>query len=454
MVAMSDAEVNVADITVVPEMGGAQANVKVDRTAYLANLLKLRPTTKFDWLAQTRDQAAAIAAELAIPSTRDEAWRFTDLTPMLQHDWQLAPIDQPLEACDSLVIPEAATRLVFMNGVFQADLSKADDLPDGVLVGNLNQLNAEQATQVTAHLAKQTGAEEVFTALNTASFTDSAIVWIPRNAAIAQPIHLVFLSRTSGTTTLSHSRCLVIAETGSQVTLVEEHTSADKHDPYFTNAVTEIYLGDNAKVNHTRVQWESPISYHIGKTAVSQGRDSQYVNIAIDLGAAISRHNLEVYHNGPQADTQLYGLSLVDGTRTADTHSITAFSQPHGTAKQLHKCIADDKGHGVFNGSVYVPKLAQGTDASQLSRNLLLSNQARIDTKPELEIIADNVKCAHGATVSQLEDDEIFYLQSRGIAAEAARKLLKFAFAIEVIKQIPVESLRHTLTDTMRDLSK
>ncbi len=446
--------VDVAKIAVVPEIDDRQVTTKVDRTEYLTSLLKLRQPSQFEWLNQTRDQAAAIAAELAIPSTRDEAWRFTDLTPMLQHAWQFAASDQPLEACDSLVVPEASTRLVFMNGVFQAALSQVAALPSGTLVGNLSQLTPEQASQVTAHLGKQNGAEEVFTALNTASLIDSAVVWIPKNATITQPIHLVFLSRTSGSATLSHPRCLIVAETGSQVTIVEEYTSADKHDPYCTNAVTEVYVGDNARVNHTRVQWESPIAYHVAKTAVSQGRDSQYTVNTIDLGAVVSRHNLEIQQTGEQADTQIYSLSLVDGDRTADTHSLIAFTKPYGTANQLHKCIADDRGHGVFNGQVYVPRSAQQTDAAQLSRNLLLSDKARIDTKPELEIVADNVKCAHGATVSQLEDDEVFYLQSRGIAADQARKLLKFAFALEVIKKIPVESLRNALTDTMRDLSK
>lgn len=446
--------VDVAKIAVVPETGDRQVTTKVDRTEYLANLLKLRQPSPFEWLNQTRDQAAAIAAELAIPSTRDEAWRFTDLTPLLQHAWQLAASDQSLEACDSLVVPEASTRLVFMNGVFQAELSQVAALPSGTLVGNLSQLTPEQVNQVTVYLGKQNGAEEVFTALNTASLIDSAVVWLPPNATVTQPIHLVFLSRTAGNATLSYPRCLIVAETGSQVTIVEEYTSADKHDPYLTNAVTEIYVGDNARVNHTRVQWESPIAYHMAKTAVAQGRDSQYTVNTIDLGASISRHHLEIQQTGEQADTQLYSLSVVDGDRTADTHSLITFTQPHGTANQLHKCIADDRGHGVFNGQVYVPQLAQQTDAAQLSRNLLLSDKARIDTKPELEIVADNVKCAHGATVSQLEDDEVFYLQSRGIAADEARQLLKFAFALEVIKQIPVESLRNALTDTMRDLSK
>jgi Fe-S cluster assembly protein SufD len=178
---------------------------------------------------------------------------------------------------------------------------------------------------------------------------------------------------------------------------------------------------------------------------VSQGRDARYVCNAISLGASLSRHNLEIYQQGAQSDTQLYGLSLLEGDRTADTHSLIVFNAPHGTAKQLNKCIADDRSHGVFNGRIYVPKIAQETDASQLSRNLLLSSKARIDTKPELEIVADNVKCAHGATVSQLEEDEVFYLQSRGIDAIAARKLLKFAFAVEVLNKIPVVSLRDRL---------
>jgi Fe-S cluster assembly protein SufD len=441
--------IDTSTISVVPDVGAVSTTTKVDRTTYLANLLKLRRDAA-PWLTQLRDQAAAIVQELAIPSTRDEDWRFTDLSKMLGYTWQLADAEQTLEACDHLVVPEAGTRLVFMNDQFQADLSKISGLPGGVFVGNLSQLSPDQITQIQTYLGKQKGSEEVFTALNTASLVDVAIVWVPQNVAIAQPIHLVFLSRTANKTTFSQPRCLVIAETGSQVTLVEEYTSADKHAPYFTNTVTEIYVGDNATVSHTRLQWESQTAFHIGKTAVSQGRDSHYACYAVNLGGALSRHNLEVNQVGAQADTKLYGLGLVDGDRTADTHSLIVFNQPHGTANQLHKYIVDEKGHGVFNGRIYVPKLAQETDAAQLSRNLLLSNKARIDTKPELEIVADNVKCAHGATVSQLEDDEIFYLQSRGIDAESARKLLKFAFAVEVIDKIPVESLRQTLTDTMR----
>jgi Fe-S cluster assembly protein SufD len=442
--------VDTATISVVPDMGGTGSAGKVDRTTYLANLLKLRREGAV-WLTQLRDQAAAIVQELAIPSTRDEDWRFTDLSKLLGYNWELPNTEQGLEACDHLVVPEASARLVFMNGAFNQELSKIVGLPDGAFVGGVAQLtNADQIAKIQTYLGKQKGAEEVFTALNTASLTDAAIVWIPRNAVIEQPIHLSFLTRTSNRTIVSQPRCLVIVESGAQVAFVEEYTSSDKHAPYFTNTVTEIYVGDNASVNHTRLQWESQTAFHIAKTAVSQAKDSRYICNAINLGAGLSRHNLDVYQIGSQADTQLYGLGIVDGDRTADTHSLIAFDQPHGTAKQLHKFIADDKAHGIFNGRIYVPKLAQETDAAQLSRNLLLSDKARIDTKPELEIIADNVKCAHGATVSQLEEDEIFYLQSRGIAGDEARRLLQFAFAVEVLNHIPVESLRNTLIDHVR----
>jgi Fe-S cluster assembly protein SufD len=436
-------------ITVGSETGAIANGLRFSNEAYLANLLALRQSAP-DWLMPLRNQASAIVQELAIPSSRDENWRFTDLTKLLSHSWQLADPAQAMAACDHLVVPEAPAKLVFLNGQFQAELSQVSGLPSAVIVGNLSQLNPSQITQVQTYLAQQPGAEEVFTALNTASLTDAAIVWVPRDVAIASPIHLVFLSRTGGQTTFSQPRCLIIAESGSQLTLVEEYASADRYAPYLTNAVTEIFVGDNANVSHTRLQWESAVAFHIGKTAVSQGRDSRYACYAVNLGAVLGRHNLEVHQLGAQADTQLYGLGLVDGDRTSDTHSLIAFSQPHGTAKQLHKYIADEKGHGVFNGRIYVPKFAQETNAAQLSRNLLLSNKARIDTKPELEIIADSVKCAHGATVSQLEDDEVFYLQSRGIDVDSARKLLRFAFAVEVINQIPVASLRQLLTDTMR----
>ncbi|MGA0200453.1 MAG: Fe-S cluster assembly protein SufD, partial [Prochlorotrichaceae cyanobacterium] len=186
-----------------------------------------------------------------------------------------------------------------------------------------------------------------------------------------------------------------------------------------------------------------------GKTAVHQSQNSRYTNISLLLGAKLSRHNLEVFHQGEQVDTQLHGLALVTGTQIADTHSSIVYQYPHCSSDQLYKAIVDDRGRSIFNGRVYVPQAAQLTNAAQLNRNLLLSSKARVDTKPQLEIVADNVKCAHGATVSQLEDDEIFYLQSRGINRQSAKNLLLDAFAREIINKVPLTSLRETLARCM-----
>jgi Fe-S cluster assembly protein SufD len=315
------------------------------------------------------------------------------------------------------------------------------------LVGSLAQVH-EFLPQVSEYFAKQPGGEEVFTALNTASVNDGAIVWIPKEHQVSAPIHLLFIA-TGTENYLIQPRVLVVVGSSSEVTVVEDYVALNDRS-YFTNSVAEIHVDGNAKVNHVRIQREGESAFHIGKTAVSQGRDGQYFGVAVNFGGSIARHHWEIYSNGEQTHSQLLGLSWITGDRTSDTHSLIAFSKPHCTAKQINKCIADDKSHGVFNGRISVPKLAQQTDAAQLSRSLLLSPKARIDTKPQLEIVADNVKCAHGATVSQLEDDAVFYLQSRGIDSESARKLLTYAFATEVINEIAIDSLRSQLQGLVR----
>ena len=218
-----------------------------------------------------------------------------------------------------------------------------------------------------------------------------------------------------------------------------------------TNAVVEVTIGANAALKHTRIQRESKTAFHIGKTAVTQARDSRYHAINISLGGQISRHTPEVTLLGNQTETDLDGLTLSAGTQLADTHSTIGFTTSHCVANQLHKCIIDDSARAVFNGKVFVPHEAQQTDASQLSRNLLLSPKARVDTKPQLEIIADDVKCAHGATVSQLEEDEVFYLQSRGLDRESACDLLVEAFAAEIIEKCPTDSIRQGLLQQVLD---
>ncbi|BAY12794.1 Fe-S cluster assembly protein SufD [Calothrix sp. NIES-2098] len=428
----------------------------LDKDDYLTGLLsRVSQQTAAGWLEGLRQGAANWVSHSHIPTTREEEWRFTDLSGLRKVEFQLGK--QVPTDISALALPEAAnSRLVFVNGVYAPELS-AIDLPQGVVVGNLTALADDVQAGISKYLAKTEGTQEVLTALNTAGLADVAVVLVRKNVVVDTPIHLLFVSVAGEEATISQPRCLVVAESNSQVTLVEEyrnHRDAENTEGgvYFTNAVTEIWVAENAQVSHTRVEREGGEAFHVGKTAIAQARDSRYTCNAISFGGKLSRHNLEVLQTGEQTETTLNGLTMIFGNQLADTHSAIALNHPYGKSEQLHKCIVGDRAHAVFNGKVFVPKPAQLTNAAQLNRNLLLSSKARVDTKPQLEITADNVKCAHGATVSQLEDDEIFYLQSRGIDQNAARNLLINAFAAEIINKIPVASLRQSLLTTVNNL--
>jgi Fe-S cluster assembly protein SufD len=414
-------------------------------TATLTQLIPLTPPAN-PQLQDIRTQASAYLQEETIPTNRDEEWRFTNLAPLLAQTFAAPSTQLPLVNINGLVIPEAPeSRLVFVNGIYAPQYSSIANLPAGVFIGNLVAATAA-GLAVTDYLGKQPGGEEVFTAINTAGINEAAVVWLNKDSFYESPIQLLFIATVDDVAVAIQPRTLIVMAAGSSATLVQEylHTSIPNH-PYFNNAVTEIWLGDTAKLNHTRIQDEDITAIHIGKTAVSQSQHSSYTGNSIDLGSKLSRHNWEIFQIGAQTETNLNGLAMVNGEQEADTHSTIALTKPHGTTNQLHKCIVDDRAHGIFNGKVFVPQAAQQTNAGQLNRNLLLSSTARIDTKPQLEITADNVKCSHGATVSQLEDDEIFYLQSRGLDVETAKILLINAFAVEIIDRIPVASVREKL---------
>jgi Fe-S cluster assembly protein SufD len=399
-----------------------------------------------DLVQGLRDRASALAQELTLPTPRNEEWRFTDLAPLRAIKFagsqrQRLLVNPESEGFKQLILPEAAARLVFMNGCYSPELSEIANLPPDLSVRNLS----GQGGAIANYLAQQPGSEEVFTTLNTASFTDAAVIWVKRNQAVSSPVHLLFISSLGASPRMVSPRCLVVAEPSSSLTLIEEYVTLGTGTD-LTNAVTEIWLQDNAQVSHSRIQRQSEADFHVGKTIVAQGRDSRYICHAVSLGGRISRHNLEVHSTGQQTDTTLNGLTVAAGEQLADTHSAIAFTQPYCTSHQLHKCIVGDRARGVFNGKVSVPKAAQLTNAAQLNRNLLLSSKARIDTKPQLEIVADNVKCSHGATVSQLEAEEVFYLQSRGLDYQSACNLLVEGFAVEMLEPIPSAALRQTLT--------
>ncbi|XDE63548.1 Fe-S cluster assembly protein SufD [Arthrospira platensis BEA 1257B] len=407
-------------------------------------------------LQNIRDNAASWVKELAIPTRRHEDWRFTDLSALLELPFQpTTAVELSRDEISPLILPEVkGTRLVFVNGFYSPQLSCLDNLPDGVFVGNLGQLDKPLSDKLGNYLTQQPDSQEVFTALNTSSLADAAVVWVHQNQVIDTPIHLLFISLSSSQPVTSQPRTLIVAEPGSKATVIEHYATANilgcsdrtQKTPYFTNTVTELWVGDNAELQHTRLQRELASSFHIGRTVVSQGRSSRYTGNAISLGAKLSRHNFDIHQTAVGTETQLNGLTLVNGQQVADTHSAVFLNHPHGVINQLHKAIVDDRAHAIFNGRIVVPQAAQMTDATQLNRNLLLSAKGRVNTKPQLEIVADNVKCAHGATVSQLEADEIFYLRSRGLDEKTSRNLLIDAFAAEILEKLPLVSLKQILS--------
>jgi len=433
------------------------------REAYLADLLsqcrqlgKAKRESCSHGLKEVRDMAAEYVLSSRFPTTKDEEWRFTDISPILETPFQVSDVNhEPGLSLSQLTLPVSdkqalPLRLVFVNGYYAPHLSSVDAslvpaLGLGVFVGNLSQAPAPINVHIREYLGKNQEYSDVFSALNLTGIVDAAVIYIPKNQEIETPIHILYITMGGETPILSQPHCLVIAEPGSSVTLVEDYTTMG-NSPGFTNALTQVVVGENAAVNHIRLQRETQVAVHIGKSAIAQARDSRYTCTAVSLGAKISRHNLEVVQTGVQTETTLNGLTMISGTQLADTHSAIMLNHPYGKSEQLQKNIIGDKAHAVFNGKICVPKPAQLTDAGQLNRNLLLSNKARVDTKPQLEITADNVKCSHGATVSQLEEDEVFYLQSRGIDQDAARKLLVYAFAMDILYRIPILSLRETLS--------
>ena len=409
------------------------------------------------FVSEIRQLASDRLASLSFPTTKDEEWKYTDVSSL--GNLTFANQMGNSEDVEALIAKHSASEavgnlIVFVNGQYSEKFSDTTGALQGLVLGTLATLGDRILPKLRSHLAQHPDANDYFTSLNTACLNDVAIVLVPKNLVVEKPIQLLFVSAPqSGATLITQPRCLVIAESHSNLTFIQTFVGIDSQT-YFTNTVTEVWLAEGAEVNHTKVQWQGDEAVHINMTAIAQARNSVYKNQSISIGAKISRQNLIVHQMAEQTQTSLTGLAFVDGEQHADTHSVIAHNYPYGSSQQLHKCIADGRSHTVFNGKIQVAKLAQQTDSAQLSRNLLLSPKARVDTKPQLEIFADNVKCAHGATVSQLDAEEIFYLQSRAIDAESAANLLTYAFATEAINQIPIVSVQRSLSNFVLEKTK
>ena len=406
------------------------------------------------WLNRLRQNAMERFAELGFPSVKEEEWKYTNVAAIARSNFQPAgssELQQNLGAELALgSVPEArSSQLVFVDGILRSDLSSLSALPEQVVAMDLAQALADERYSEIArtHLARE--ADYVvngFTALNTAFINHGAFVYIPKGVIVEAPIHLFFTVQSESTA--NFPRVLVIAEENSSATIVENYVS-NQEAQYLTAPVVEIVLLEGARLEHYKVQRESIEAFHVATTAVGLGRNSSYDTTTITFGAKLSRHDIVVTMDHEGAECWIDGLYLVTGDQHADTHSVIDHRQPNCTSHQLYKGILDGKSRAVFNGKVFVRHNAQKTDAMQTNKNLLLSNDARVDTKPQLEILADDVKCAHGAAVGQIDEEELFYLETRGLHPDLGRNLLTYGFAEEVIAKIKLESIRNELDEAV-----
>jgi Fe-S cluster assembly protein SufD len=408
------------------------------------------------WLAPLRKAGIASFADQGFPTLHDEDWRFTNVAPIAKLNFQLAK-EVSVNGAESKLIDESAFtklsghRLVFVNGFFCAKLSSIKPLAGGARIENLASALAKDSTLIEKHLGKYAHtANNTFAALNQAFFTDGAFIFVPAGVEVAEPVQLIYISSAKDSGEVILPRNLVIAEANSKLTVVESYISTG-NVAYFTNAVTEILAGDNAAVEHIKLQDEALDAFHIATIAGEFGRASNVTVHSFALGAKLSRTNIRTKLAGEGLECILNGLYLTRNEQLADHHMIVEHAQPHCASHEYFNGILDDKSKGVFHGRIYVHPIAQKTDAKQTNKNLLLSDDATADTKPQLEIYADDVKCTHGATIGQLNDESIFYLRSRGIDTASAKRMLVHAFAGEIIERIKCEPAREVIDKLVWD---
>jgi len=410
------------------------------------------------WLGRVRENAMARFEELGFPSVKDEEWKYTNIAPIARANFTpltaaeaAASISDAGEYASFAVAEARNSQLIFVNGRLRSDLSTLTGLPEGVVALDLSEaLTDKRYGEIArAHLTRHADyISNGFTALNTALVDQGAFVYVPKGVTVEVPLLLLSISDQGDANKATFPRVLVVAEANSSATVIESYVST-ADTPYFTNAVVEIALGDGARLEHYKVQRESGEAFHVATTAADLGPNSSYDVTTITLGAQLSRHDVHVTMDHEGAECWVDGLYLVTDSQHTDTHSVIDHRKPHCTSHQLYKGILDGKARAVFNGKVFVRHDAQKTDAMQTNKNLLLSNEARVDTKPQLEILADDVKCAHGAAVGQIDEDELFYLKTRGLHHDLARNLLTYGFAEEVIGKIKIDSIRDQLDEAV-----
>ena len=400
------------------------------------------------WLTEARMAALEWVGEHGFPTHKDEDWKYTALGPILAVPFDAATVASGSRVSAALIDTAAVDlggpRLVFVNGHFAAEFSRVIGLPTGAVVTTLAAMLAVGPDQLEPFFAHEPGVRHAFAAFNDALAEDGAFIHLTSGTIVDEPIQLVFYSDTGGIPLISSPRSVIIADSGSRATIVETYVGIDA-DVYCTNAVTELVLAEDAQIEHYKVQNEPVTAFHVALLSVRQGRNSRFSSRSVMLGANIARHEVRVLLDGVGAEVSLDGVYLPHGDQLHDNTIFVDHVATNCTSHQLYKGVLDGRAHGVFNGQIMVRHGADGTDANQKNKNLLLSDRAEVDTRPRLEIYTDDVKCTHGAAVGQMDEEAVLYLRSRAIPLEAAKGLLIYAFVHEMVDRIELEPLRRQL---------
>ena len=403
------------------------------------------------WLNDLRESAIASFAALGFPTTRNEEWKYTSVDPIAALAFGRGNGQAKTLTADELFPLSfsdfSCNRLVFVNGVYVPQFSSLRELPEGVRVQSLAEAILGDDQVLQPYLGRYARYQrETFVALNTAFMEDGAVVVVPEGCRLEEPIYLVFASMAGEMPIASHPRNLIVLRSGSEAKIVESYVGLGT-GTYFANAVTELVGEENASVDHYRLQRETEKGFHIGTLEARVGRNCNCMAHAITLGGSLVRNDVHVVLDGAGSECVLNGLYLMEGKQHVDNHTEIEHVQPRATSLELYKGILSGSARGVFNGKIVVHKDAQKTDARQTNKNLLLSEGAMVNTKPQLEIHADDVKCSHGSTIGQLDGDGLFYLRSRGMGLEDAQSLLSYAFASDVVGRMRIPRMRARLDD-------
>jgi len=412
-----------------------------------AGFKKNAPGSELGWLKSIREQAITKFSELGFPTLQDEDWRFTNVTPIARSSFEILQNGHNKVSSADLSPFQfentEVTELVFINGRYSEDLSTHSKLPDGVIVKNLAEAIDSEQEILKDNLAKYADfKEEAFTALNTAFMEDGGFVYIPKATIVETPIHLLYISTDGDNPSITNPRNLIIAEDNSEANIVEHYASlAD--NIYLSNVVTEMVVGENSSIGHYLIELESKKAFNISTLRAQQARSSNIKSHSVLLGGSLVRNNVHPVLAGEGCDSLINGLYMTTHRQHIDNYMKVEHASPHCDSRQLYNGVLDGRSRGVFHGRIIVHEDAQKTDAKQTNRNLLLSDNAQIDTKPQLEIYADDVKCTHGATIGQIDENALFYLRSRGISEEASKDIIMHAFTNETLESMSVDSVKN-----------